>query len=187
MIVDRFLKDYRCEIRTEADGKTREVYVYDGRLYISKETAREHRIRGIFIGTGAILAAGTFVLGILFDSIPARCVYAVLPYAVNFLTFYFLFRSVVAYLKKRDSYTKKQKMVSFDSFRPVGVVGALLDLTALVGAGVCFIKGARFEFNDFLFVACAAVQMGFFVFVFITGKKICSQITENTREERNND
>ncbi|MBR1862325.1 MAG: hypothetical protein IJ796_10805 [Lachnospiraceae bacterium] len=182
MIIDKNLKDIKVELQDTPEGKVKEVYVYAGALYESLETEKEHKRTALVMILLGAFAAALFVLGLFFESTPAHTVYAILPYAVNFLTYVFLVRSIAMYMPQRDKNTKKQKSVGFEMFRPIGFIGALLGLISLVGAIICLIKAGNSDWRDILFLICDGLQTAIFGAYFFIGRKLVSKISEIRQE-----
>ena len=176
MIIDRYLKDYKCEIQMGPDGKPREVYVYAGPLFESSETKEEHKKNVIILTALSILAVALYILGLFFDSAPAHNWYAVVPYSLNFLTYVFFVYSVISYMPIRKTYNRRQRGNSFGKFSPVGLIGALLSFTSVVGTIVCLAKAGNTAFSDWLFLGSAVIQTLVFAYLFIFGLKILKKV-----------
>lgn len=176
MIIDRYLKDYKCEIQTGPDGKPREVYVYAGPLFESSETKEEHKKNVIVLTALSILAVALYIVGLWFDSAPAHKWYAVVPYSLNFLTYVFFVYSVISYMPIRKNYNRRQRGNSFGKFSPVGLIGALLSFASVVGTIVCLAKAGNTAFPDWLFLGSAIIQTLVFAYLFIFGLKILKKV-----------
>ena len=176
MIIDRYLKDYKCEIRTGPDGKPREVYVYAGPLFDSSETKEEHKKNVIILTALSILAVALYILGLFFDSAPAHNWYAVLPYALNFLTYVFYVASVIAYMPIRENYNKRQKNAAFERFLPIGIIGGILSFLALIGTIVSFTKAEKLATADFVFLLETVGQNLVSTFTVVLGRKILKKV-----------
>jgi hypothetical protein len=178
MILNGFSKDYKIEWQDGPNGKPREIAVYVGPRYTISETGEEHRKRSICFIAGCVLCVLFFILGLYFDCAQAHAWYAVLPYACNFLTYAFLIGSIASYLPVKESFIRRERTVGYDRFRPIGAIGALLDLLSLIGSIVVLAKAETVNPADGFFLVCCLIQMGNLIYFYLLGRKIYGQIAE---------
>ncbi|MCR4896268.1 MAG: hypothetical protein K5891_05780 [Lachnospiraceae bacterium] len=185
MILNGFSKDYKLEWQDGPNGKPREIAVYVGPRYAVHETREEHRKRSILLIAGCALCMLFFVLGLYFDCAQAHAWFAVLPYACNFLTYMFFIGSIAAYLPVKESLTRREKTVGYDRFRPIGAIGAGLDLLSLAGSIFVLAKTETAKPADSFFLLCSLIQMGNLIYFYLLGRKIYGQIAEIRSESLN--
>lgn len=191
MIFTKYSNEYKPDVETLPDGSKKEIYVYAGPIYeyvrdnkLHKKKKRSHKAERLWFALWGIVFTALFFAGLIFDSIPTRTLYAILPYAIGALAIYSYIAAVFVFWPERETLKRRDKEKGIDRFKQSSLAGGILYFLSTIGTVIAITNNRQsVSYKDCLFLGCSTFMSIFFILVFVHTRRIVTKEIENPIEK----